>query len=278
MSEDVVKNQLSFTNNGNLSLFFIGTGSAFSKKYFQTNFLIVKGQDHLLVDCGTLCPFVLNTVYNRKISEIQNVFITHAHADHMGGLEEFALLSKYGVHKKPNFIITDKFKKLLWNQSLRGGIQYSDEGKMTFEDYFNQIKPVRIRKSPYEMYEANIGSINIKTFRTCHITSVENSLKKSQFSQGIIIDDRILCTGDTQFAPDQLNWLCANFNIEQIFHDCDFSVNASKVHASYQLLKTLPPEIKKMMYLCHYSKNSEKYVPEEDGFAGLVKAGVYYNY
>ena len=45
-----------FTNAGQLSVFFLGTGSAFTKLNFQNNILIIKGEDHVLVDCGSLCP------------------------------------------------------------------------------------------------------------------------------------------------------------------------------------------------------------------------------
>ena len=55
-----------FENDGELEFFFIGTGSAFSKRFFQTNILIIKGKDHLLVDCGTMCPYAFHT-YNSSI-------------------------------------------------------------------------------------------------------------------------------------------------------------------------------------------------------------------
>ena len=66
--------KIELTNNGELSLFFIGTGSAFSKINFQTNFLIIKGQEHILVDCGSLCPYALETEYNTRIGEIKISF------------------------------------------------------------------------------------------------------------------------------------------------------------------------------------------------------------
>jgi hypothetical protein len=48
--------KLTLTNDGQLSFFFVGVGSAFSKRHYQTNLLIVKGDDHLMVDCGTKTP------------------------------------------------------------------------------------------------------------------------------------------------------------------------------------------------------------------------------
>ena len=64
---------LELKNSGRLSVFFIGTGSAFSKRYFQTNVLVVKGEDHLLIDCGTLCPYALEKNYGLELKKIDNL-------------------------------------------------------------------------------------------------------------------------------------------------------------------------------------------------------------
>lgn len=270
---------IELTNNGNLSLFFLGTGNAFTKTAFQTNLLIIKGQDHLLVDCGTLCSYAFENMYNGRITDIKNLLLTHPHADHIGGVEELALEGKYITKRLVNLVITDEFKKCLWGESLKGGIQYSEEGVMTFDDYFNQIKPVRIQKKPFEMFETNVGSINIKLFRTRHVTTRKKSLKKSQISYGLIIDDRILFTADTQFNPSQLQFLLDKYkNIEVIFHDCDVMGYSRGVHAAYDELVTLPKEIKEKTFLSHYSEAVSTIDALVDGFAGLAKHWVYYDF
>ena len=270
---------IELTNSGNLSLFFLGTGNAFTKTAFQTNLLIIKGQDHLLVDCGTLCSYAFENMYNGRITDIKNLLLTHPHADHIGGVEELALEGKYITKRLVNLVITDEFKKCLWEESLKGGIQYSEEGVMTFDDYFNQIKPVRIQKKPFEMFETNVGSINIKLFRTRHVTTRKKSLKKSQISYGLIIDDRILFTADTQFNPSQLKFLLDKYNkIEVIFHDCDVMGYSRGVHAAYDELVTLPKEIKEKTFLSHYSEAVSTIDALVDGFAGLAKHWVYYDF
>lgn len=270
---------IELTNSGNLTLFFLGTGNAFTKTAFQTNLLIIKGQDHLLVDCGTLCSYAFENMYNGRITDIKNLLLTHPHADHIGGVEELALEGKYITKRLVNLVITDEFKKSLWEESLKGGIQYSEEGVMTFDDYFNQIKPVRIQKKPFEMFETNVGSINIKLFRTRHVTTRKKSLKKSQISYGLIIDDRILFTADTQFNPSQLQFLLDKYKkIEVIFHDCDVMGYSRGVHAAYDELVTLPKEIKEKTFLSHYSEAVSTIDALVDGFAGLAKHWVYYDF
>ena len=270
-------NQLEFSNDGRLSIFFIGTGNAFQKKFFQANILVIKDSSHVLIDCGTLCPYVLESEYKTKMSSIKNIILTHQHADHVGGVEELAL-SAYYVSKNPiNIAIPPVFKKALWKESLRGGIQYSETGKKTFNDYFSELPIKCIQKKPFEMYESNIGSINVKFFRTRHVTSKKDSLKNSQISYGLIFDDRILFTGDTQYNPEQIDFLLSKFPaIEHIFHDCDVSGFSPGVHAPYNKLKNFPPEVKKKMTLYHYSEKIKDFNAEQDGFCGFAKRGFYY--
>lgn len=272
------ENKIELTNDGNLSLFFIGTGTAFTKTDFQTNLLVVKGKTHFLVDCGTLCSFAIVNEYKTPLKEIKNLLITHPHADHIGSLEEFALSGMYISKEKPVIIINNKLKKKLWNESLRGGLQFSEYGKMRFEDYFIQVQPRRILKKPFEMYECDFCGINIKLFRTRHVTTRLDSFKNSQISYGLIFDNRILFTGDTQFNKPQFEYLIEKYQIETIFHDCDVQGHSCGVHATYEQLCTIPSHIKQKIYLCHYSKDLSEEKAKDDGFAGLAKQGLYYTW
>lgn len=278
MTKRPFRDTLQLTNNGQLSLFFVGTGSAFSKTNFQTNLVVIKGKEHVLIDCGTLCSFVLKEKYNTDISTIKNLILTHPHADHIGGLEEVSLVGKYITKTKPNVVIPKEFEKKLWKESLRGGIQFSETGKMKYGDYFNTVETKRLYKKPYAVYEANLGNLNIKLFRTRHVTTNKKNLKNSQLSYGVLLDEKILFTGDTQFNFNQLEWLLETFpTIEYIFHDCDISGYSSGVHASYEQLCSLPKDIKKKTYLCHYNEAVNKIDAMVDGFMGLATEGVYYD-
>lgn len=271
--------KIELKNKGQLSFFFIGSGSAFSKTNYQTNLLVIKGNTHVLIDCGTICSYVMSKDYNSKISDIKNLILTHPHADHIGGVEEMAFIGKY-VSKEPvNIIIPKKFKKKLWKESLKGGIQFSEKGRMHFEDYFNLIDIKKVQNKPFEMYEAQIGGLNFKLFRTRHVTTSKTSLRNSQLSYGVLIDDRVLFTGDTQFNEFQLRWLLDKYKgIEVIFHDCDISGYSTGVHASYYQLCTMPEAIRSKMYLCHYSEDVNNIDAIVDGFGGLVHHGVYYDF
>ena len=76
MKVEKLESSLELTNEGGLSFFFVGVGSAFSKKHYQNNILIVKGNDHLLVDCGITCPAALYH-YGSNITKIKNILIEY---------------------------------------------------------------------------------------------------------------------------------------------------------------------------------------------------------
>ncbi len=276
---------LRLTNDGELELMFLGTGSAFVKENFQNNLLVIKGNDHLLIDCGTRCPEAFHR-YKSNLLQIHNVFVSHSHSDHIGGLEELALMHRYATHTRPNLLITDEYKTQLWEQSLRGGLSYgehgtskygnSPDGYLTFEDYFNQIKPVLITDSPRPLYEANIGSINVKIFRTMHMPDSVPSWKESQISYGVLIDEKVLFPCDTRFDLDLLTWMEETYHPEVILHDCQAIMGG--VHASIIELKTLPEQIRKKLLLCHYADSFADFSAQSEGFGGLAKPAIYYNF
>lgn len=276
----VASRPLSLTNGGSLDLFFLGVGSAFTKRHYQTNLLIVKGDEHLLVDCGTKCTQAFYEL-GMPVTSIRNFLITHSHADHIGGLEEVALMGKYVTKKKPNMIISETYQHILWDMSLRGGCAYNEEEAgdiLTFGDFWNVLRPQWIENFPRETYRISLGAIDIVTMRTKHIPDTSSDWQSSFWSCGMVIDGRVLFTSDTRFDPELVIQYDAKFNLEAVFHDCQFYNGG--VHASLAELKQLPASIRKKTWLTHYGDNWEQFEEEiaAAGFAGLAKQHVWYEF
>ncbi len=264
---------LPLKNGGDLELTFIGAGGAFSKKFFQNNLLVVKGDSHLLVDCGTRAPEALSLL-GLSVGQVGNYLITHTHADHIGGLEEVMLVNRYGLHRKTTMVVADKLRGSLWSMSMRGGASFNElrGGKyLEYEDFWDRIVPKRIRGGARELCEARVGDIEARLFRTKHIPDSAPDWSSSFPSYGLILDRRILFTSDTRYDPEMVCSLDAEYGFEAIFHDCQLFTGG--VHASLEELAGLPPGIRARTRLMHYGDKIEDFAPRiaELGFLGIAE-------
>lgn len=267
------------TNDGTLEIVFLGVGGAFSQTLFNTNFLIIKGDAHLLVDFGTTGPFSLPASTGLTLSDIQAILPTHSHCDHIGGIESLALWNRYvaipqfGKHKI-SMIISEEYEDILWNQSLRGGMEqneYSSEGKpLAMSDFFDIIRPNWLDREPRLRLELDWNGIHIELFGTNHVPEQASSASSAFITHGLHIDGRVFFSGDTKFDKELLNMYADRS--EYMFHDASFFPNP--VHASLEELRTLPSSIKEKMFLVHYGDAHAQYSVEE--FCGFTQKGMRY--
>jgi ribonuclease BN (tRNA processing enzyme) len=248
----LARRRLPLTNKGHLAVLFLGTGSAFTKKNYQNNVVIVKGDDHVLIDCGTRAPEALSRL-GRTVGDIRNYYITHSHADHIGGLEEVMLMNRYVTRTRPHIYIPEEYETILWERSLRGGAEQNErhEGAaLEFTDFWEVHRPTERPDLPRRGTEVQIGDINLKTFRTRHFPEQARSWEDAFYSVGFMIDDRVLFTGDTQYDEELITTMEELYAPEVIFHDVQFFTGG--IHASLKELNALPREIRDRTYLMHY--------------------------
>lgn len=288
---EICKNgeSLALTTYGQLRIVFIGTGSAFAKRRRQSNMLVIQGNHHVLIDCGTQGPLALNDL-GLDVLDVRCYLPTHSHADHIGGLEEVALLNRYTPDiSKPDMIILRDYQEILWAKSLSGGCEYceTNQGRsLQLPDFFNILRPENIQVEGRKFRTYKHGPIEFVIMRTRHTPDSAISVDESQWCFGILINRRAWISGDTMFDagyPIRFSNLA-----EVMFHDTQ--LYSGGVHASYEELMTLPDEVRKKMYLYHYGDNwdkpeiwaggSDKYTgePVKDGFLGWTEQAMAYDF
>lgn len=258
----------------------VGTGSAFNIKDFQSNFLIEAASGKkLLIDCGAFAPIALEEfgIHGGNLGEqIDGVYVSHLHADHIGGLEWLAFCTYFNPNApKPRLFCVggrDGLMTQLWNKSLRGGME-SYEGRVNdLRDYF-ECNALRVNG------EFIWEGLEFKPVQTVHVMNGREIVN----SYGLLIreihredgksyyadeDPVVFITTDTQFCPNQISKFYDMADV--ILHDCETAPYYSKVHAHYDELKTLPDGTKAKMWLYHYQPDPPQ-KPEEEGFLGFLQ-------
>nr|WP_324254025.1 MBL fold metallo-hydrolase [Paenibacillus sp. 1001270B_150601_E10] len=99
----------------------LGTGSAFAKRYYNNNAIISAADHSFLIDCGITAPLAIHQL-GKSFNDFEGVFVTHLHADHIGGLEEYAFQMKFLYDRKPKLYIANTLVEPIWEHSLKAGI------------------------------------------------------------------------------------------------------------------------------------------------------------
>lgn len=222
------------TNGGQLEVFFVGNGSALNLVKNNNNILLIKGEDHLLLDCGITCPRALYETTGLSPDKITNIAISHLHGDHVGGLEVFGW-----------YHCINKSVARVWSKVNTLSVLWTPMDFMAHEAF---------RLMSNDIWEFHVGSIKVKFVKTQHVDNIK--------SYGYIVDDRVLFTMDSCFSPELLK------DYDVIFHDCSSKKNP--VHACIEELRTLPKEMKSKMWLMHLDEGDYGNV---DDFKGFVPVG-----
>jgi ribonuclease BN (tRNA processing enzyme) len=286
-----------------LTVTFLGVGSAFAKRNFNANLFFEywekgwKGttpprppDDTLLVDFGATGPAALYVLKDKNgfahlrtdrgmiyYPAIRKVFVSHQHADHIGGLEEMALMNtfvyqnpKTGKPFKAELISTINILVNLWDHSLKGGLNTVPNRYALLQDYFfiRPLIPNRTDKNHF-----NVGCYKFEIFPTDHI-HIER--KYDWPSYGLFIsqpkvNQAVFYSGDTRFDYPAYQRMMEAAHL--CFHDCQFFDQDEGVHATLNELRTLPPEIRAKTLLYHFGDNFDDPAlqPAIGEFKGLTK-------
>lgn len=248
-----------------LTMMFLGSGSAFTnnENNFHSNVLFTHNEDTLLLDAGSDLRFSLN-LQEKSYHDIRNVFISHLHADHIGGMEWLALSTFFdnSYLGKPRLFIAEALVNEIWNKSLAGGLSTLLNQQSDLETYFD-VHTVRDEgKFVWQGIDFTLIQM-IHVFNNFQLVPCYGLLFNYRST-------RILYTADTQYVPHQLSQLYEEADI--IFHDCETSKVKSGVHTHYEELLLIPHHVRKKIWLYHYNPGK---LPDAkaDGFCGFVTRG-----
>lgn len=276
--------KIALRNNGDLQVWFLGVGSAFATSMFQSNMIVVKGDQHLMIDLGSKAGVALHNA-GLSTMDIENLLVTHSHADHIGGMEEWCLKARYAApfvrgcargEYRPALLTTADFAHILWDSSLRGGLEHSEETqpgrRLSLSDYVALQLGAYLPGYGRPVYQLKIGqnegAIDLKIMRTNHIPDSSKSWQTAFYSMGVVIDDRVMISGDTMFDREFMEVFGSRCDL--IFHDCqDFT---GGVHASFEELCGLPQALKAKTVLYHLPDGiHQKFDPQANGFLAWAK-------
>ena len=223
----------------------------------------------MLIDCGTDCRHALRNfgIRNSNITQkLDAVYISHLHADHIGGLEWLAFCTYFNPNMgRLKLYAEEKLMEQLWENSLKGGLELIDTGQCHLDTYFD-CHPLRTGE-PF-LYKNQ----RLTIYPMIHVRGdICNS-----YSYGLLIEgirdggSSFFLTTDTCFQPSIITGIGERVNL--IFHDCETGKVRSGVHTHYDELLTLPARIRAKIWLYHYHENPPQN-PVADGFRGFVQLG-----
>lgn len=255
---------------------FIGCGSAFNDDDGNLSAYVTHDCGKIsLLDCGFTVPSALSKL--GLLMRVNEVFISHLHADHIGGLEPFAQM-RYFVGQPqgrivPGLVVTpDILERLrLLEQLGLGAIQdpFGRPVRATLETYFG----VEIANPIEDGYMPFIKGIHYMPVK--HVPGDFPSYGFMLVDHGG--DGRLshtFFTADTTEVQHH-DW-CG-----LIFHDCQLfqgpNNGAGDVHISMEKLADgMDSALRARTWLMHYGKNWREHEARasELGFAGFVRPGM----
>jgi ribonuclease BN (tRNA processing enzyme) len=223
----------------------LGVGEAFTARHYTTCLAMGVGDVWMLVDCPHPVRKLLREGSHAAglpfdLDRVRGVALSHLHADHCSGLEEFGYYCYYALGRRARVLAHPEVSAKMWDGLLLAGM-----GEMRIDP----AAPPEIKRLDDYFDVTALSTTQAVAFGPfsveCRLTI--HPIPTTAFR--ITAAGRVFgFSADTAHDPSLIAWLepC-----DLIAHEVT-SRPASKVHTPYDHLAALPESLRARMRLFHY--------------------------
>lgn len=223
----------------------LGVGDAFSARHYTTCLALGVDDEWILLECPHPVRKMLREAstaagYPLDLDKISAVAVSHLHADHSSGLEDFGYYSYYMLGRRARLLMHPRVSAKLWDGQLSAGMGEVQIGSGSplvtrrFDEFFDLTalsESAPVAAGPFSIEcRATIHPIPTTAFR------IRAGGRTLAFS------------ADSAFDPTLIDWLAA---ADLIVHETTTHAE-SVVHTPFEKLAALPASIRDKMRLIHY--------------------------
>lgn len=228
-----------------LRLIPLGVGDAFSAVHYTTSFLLGHDDFWILLDCPHPIRKMLReatTAAGRVLDlpDIEAVLLSHLHADHSSGLEDFAYFSYYALKKRAKLLTHPEAAARVWDSQLAAGMDSGVEGpeRKVVHRAFSEFFDLTVIPPDAPI---TFGPFRIESRPTLHaIPTCAYRITAGDLSLGF--------SADTAFDRGLIDWLAP---CDLILHEGTDGPTGG-VHTSVEELRALPDDLLRKVKLFHY--------------------------
>lgn len=235
-----------------LKLIPLGVGDAFTAHHYTTCLALGVEDQWLLIDC----PHPVRKMWREAsltalgtpidLDKVVGVAITHLHADHASGLEDFAYFNFFVLERKPLWLAHPDVSARLWDGLLSAGMgrsRLSAEGVSTRHELGEYVDLIPLSTSK----AVEFGPFSIECRSTLHsIPTTAMRIQAAGRTFGF--------SADSAYDPGLIEWLSP---ADLIVHEAT-TLPESQVHTPYRHLAVLPEEFRAKMRLSHLPDNFDE--------------------
>jgi ribonuclease BN (tRNA processing enzyme) len=224
----------------------MGVGEAFTARHYTSCLALGTDDQWLLIDCPHPVRKMLHEGSTAAglpqpldIDRIHAAAVTHLHADHCCGLEDFGYYTWLAAGRRARLLMHPQASARLWDGLLAAGMELVQSqpeeppGRKLLSDYFELIDLDASR--PVEC-----GPFAIECRRTIHSVPT--------FALRVTAGGRVLgFSADTAYDPSLIEWLSA---ANLIVHEATTLPHAG-MHTPYEKLAALPESLRSKIRLTH---------------------------